>query len=201
MERDTDALDWVQYDITATPYHLRRGDAAVIGVGGGRDILSAIWGGSRSVTGIEINGNLLNALQGPYRTFAAIADRPEVSLIHGEARSVLSRTDRRYDILQMSLIDTWAATGAGAFTLTENGLYTVEGWRVFLNTLAPGGIFSVSRWFAPIDRLRDDAPAGARGGVPPRSRCHASRRAFDHDGQSADRDAARLERTFHRRGS
>jgi hypothetical protein len=23
----------------------------------------------------------------------------------------------------MSLIDTWAATGAGAFTLTENGLY------------------------------------------------------------------------------
>ena len=146
---DTGALDWVQYDITAAPYHLRRGDAAVIGVGGGRDVLSAIWGGSRSVTGIEINGNLLNALQGPYRTFAAIADRPDVSLIHGEARSVLSRTDKRYDILQMSLIDTWAATGAGAFTLTENGLYTVEGWEVFLNTLAPGGIFSVSRWFAP----------------------------------------------------
>jgi hypothetical protein len=49
----------------------------------------------------------------------------------------------------MSLIDTWAATGAGAFTLTENGLYTVEGWRVFLDVLKPGGIFSVSRWFSP----------------------------------------------------
>jgi len=49
----------------------------------------------------------------------------------------------------MSLIDTWAATGAGAFTLSENGLYTREGWRVFLNALTPTGVFSVSRWFEP----------------------------------------------------
>jgi hypothetical protein len=146
---DRAALEWVQYDITAAPYHLRRGDAAVIGVGGGRDILSAIWGGNASVTGIEINSNLLFALQGPYRTFASIADQPEVTLVHDEARSFLSRTDRRFDILQMSLVDTWAATGAGAFTLTENGLYTREGWRVFLDVLKPGGVFSVSRWFSP----------------------------------------------------
>jgi hypothetical protein len=148
---DPAALDWVQYDITSAPYHLRRGDAAIIGVGGGRDVLSAIWGGNQSITGIEINNNLLYALQGPYRKFAGIADRPDVSLVHGEARSYLSRTDRTFDVLQMSLIDTWAATGAGAFTLTENGLYTREGWRVFLNTLKPGGIFSVSRWFAPTE--------------------------------------------------
>ena len=68
--------------------------------------------------------------------------------MHSEARSYLSRTDRRFDILQMSLIDTWAATGAGAFTLTENGLYTLEGWRLFLDRLEPGGLFSVSRWFS-----------------------------------------------------
>jgi hypothetical protein len=49
----------------------------------------------------------------------------------------------------MSLIDTWAATGAGAFTLSENGLYTVDGWRVFLSRLQPDGVFSVSRWFSP----------------------------------------------------
>jgi hypothetical protein len=49
----------------------------------------------------------------------------------------------------MSLVDTWAATGAGAFTLTENALYTVEAWEVFLRHLKPGGIFSTSRWFSP----------------------------------------------------
>ncbi len=48
----------------------------------------------------------------------------------------------------MSLIDTWAATGAGAFTLSENGLYTREGWRILLNRLTPRGVFSVSRWFS-----------------------------------------------------
>jgi hypothetical protein len=49
----------------------------------------------------------------------------------------------------MSLIDTWAATGAGAFTLSENGLYTRDGWQVFLRALTPTGVFSVSRWYDP----------------------------------------------------
>src|SRR5262245_34216146 len=142
-------LGWVSYDVTTLPYHLRKGNAGIIGVGGGRDILSALWGGNTSVTGIEINKNLLRALQGPYRFFANIVNRREVQLVHGEARSYLSRTDKRFDVLQMSLIDTWASTGAGAFTLSENGLYTIEGWRLFLDRLTPGGLFSVSRWFSP----------------------------------------------------
>lgn len=146
---DAASLDWVSYDVTTLPYHVRKGAVGVIGVGGGRDILSALWGRNAPITGIEINASLLRALQGPYRDFARIADRPEVELVHGEARSVLSRTDKKFDVLQMSLIDTWAATGAGAFTLSENGLYTVEAWNVFLSTLAPNGVFSVSRWFAP----------------------------------------------------
>ena len=49
----------------------------------------------------------------------------------------------------LSLIDTWAATGAGAFTLSENGLYTVEAWRIFLSRLTSDGVFTVSRWYAP----------------------------------------------------
>ncbi len=74
---------------------------------------------------------------------------PHVTLVHDEARSYLTRLTQPFDVLQMSLIDTWAATGAGAFTLSENGLYTREGWRVFLKSLTPTGVFSVSRWFSP----------------------------------------------------
>src|SRR4029077_18139183 len=48
---------------------------------------------------------------------------------------------------QMSLIDPWAATGAGAFSLSENGLYTVEAWKIFLGTLSENGVFPVSRWY------------------------------------------------------
>lgn len=147
---DPRSLEWVAHDVTALPYHLRHGgNAAVIGVGGGRDLLTALWAGSRGVTGIEINGAFIHLLEGPLRDFANLADRSEVRLEHDEARSYLTRTTERFDVLQMSLIDTWAATGAGAFTLSENGLYTLEAWDVFLRTLRPGGLFSVSRWYSP----------------------------------------------------
>lgn len=146
---DPKSLDWVQYDVTSLPYRLRKGNVAVIGVGGGRDILTAIWAGNESITGIEINEVLVRALSDRYREFARITPHPGVSLVNDEARSYLTRSGRQFDILQMSLIDTWAATGAGAFTLSENGLYTREGWQVFLRALTPTGVFSVSRWFDP----------------------------------------------------
>jgi spermidine synthase len=144
-----ESLAWVPHDVTSLPYHVRQGDVAVIGVGGGRDILSAIWGRSRSITGIEINRALVDLLERRARDFANIATRPDVTLVNDEARAHLARTARRFDILQMSLIDTWAATGAGAFTLSENGLYTREGWRILIDRLTPRGVFSVSRWFSP----------------------------------------------------
>lgn len=147
---ERDDLAWIGSDVTSLPYHLRRGgDAAVIGVGGGRDVLTALWGESRSVRAIEINGAFVDLLEGRFRRFANLATQPEVTLVHDEARSYLARTSDRFDVIQMSLVDTWAATGAGAFTLSENGLYTLEGWRAIMAALKPGGLFSVSRWHWP----------------------------------------------------
>lgn len=148
---DPASLAWIQYDVTSLPYHLRTGDVGIIGAGGGRDILSAIWSGATSITAVELNDIFLDVLEVSHRKFAGIADRPEVRLVHDEARSWFTRSDAKLDVLQMSLIDTWAATGAGAFTLSENALYTLEGWRVFLDRLKPDGILSTSRWFAPGD--------------------------------------------------
>ncbi len=146
---DPKALEWARYDVVSLAYRLRTGHAGVIGVGGGRDILTALAFHNPKITGIEINRVMLDALTNRYRQFAGIADAPGVRLVHDEARSYLTRAGEQFDVLTMSLIDTWAATGAGAFTLSENGLYTREGWRVFLNSLTPNGIFTVSRWFDP----------------------------------------------------
>ena len=66
-----------------------------------------------------------------------------------DARSWFAATHEKFDLVQMSMIDTWAATGAGAFTLSENGLYTLEGWRAFLKSINSNGIFTVSRWYNP----------------------------------------------------
>lgn len=147
---DRASLDWISYDVTSLAYHLRKGGrVAVIGVGGGRDVLAALWARSDKVVGLDVNAPFLGLLEGRFRDFAKIADQPEVDLVATEARSYLVRSPDRYDVIQMSLIDTWAATSTGAYSLTENGLYTTEAWRSFLGKLAPTGVLTVSRWYAP----------------------------------------------------
>ena len=143
-------IEYLRYDVTNLVHFIRpTGDVCVIGVGGGRDIQSAILFGHERVTGVELNPILINLLQDEFRDFAGIADRPGVSLVVDEARSYLSRSQDRFRVVQMSLVDTWAATGAGAFSLSENALYTTEAWKVFISRLDNQGVFTVSRWYNP----------------------------------------------------
>src|SRR5882757_236626 len=143
-------LGFLRYDVTNLAYaipDLKTG--AVIGVGGGRDVLSQRLFGLSDVTGVEINPIIIDVLERHFSSYTAIATLDGVKFEVDEARSWFARTPRSFDVIQMSLIDTWAATGAGAFTLTENGLYTVEAWQRFLDRLNPDGLFTVSRWYAP----------------------------------------------------
>jgi hypothetical protein len=143
------SLEFLRHDVSNLAYsipNLKTG--AVIGVGGGRDILSQRLFGVRDVTGVEINPIIIDLLKRRFSDYTAIAALDGVKFEVDEARSWFARTPRFFDVIQMSLIDTWAATGAGAFTLTENGLYTIEAWQLFLRRLNPNGVFTVSRWYA-----------------------------------------------------
>lgn len=150
FDGDITKLDFLRYDVTNLAYALRnKGRAAVIGVGGGRDMLSAYLFGFRDVTGVELNPIFVDMLQRRFRSYNKLMDLAGVRLYVDEARSWFARTTDHFDLIQMSLIDTWASTGAGALSLSENGLYTVEGWHHFLNALTPNGVLTVSRWFNP----------------------------------------------------
>jgi hypothetical protein len=143
-----EAHAYLAYEMPAVVHELRpRGAAAVTGVGGGRDVLAAARAGHKPVVGIELNGLIVDAHTDLLRSFAGLADLPGVKLVHDEARSFLAHDRRRYTAIVMSLIDTWAATGTGAYSLSENGLYTVEAWRTFMQRLTKRGIFSVSRFY------------------------------------------------------
>ena len=146
-------VDFLKYDVTNIGHYLRPGGATlVIGTGGGRDVLAALSFGARSVTGVEINRQILETVNGRFGDFGGHLDRdPRVRFVNDEARSHLARTPDRYDFLQISLIDTWAATAAGAFVLSENSVYTVEAWRIFLERLKDGGVLSVSRWYSETE--------------------------------------------------
>jgi hypothetical protein len=152
-------LEHLKYDVTALAHYLRNQTSVlVIGVGGGRDILTSLVFGQRHVTGVEINPDILHVLTDRFGDYAGnLSKNPAVTLVHDEARSYIARSKEKFGIIQASLIDTWAASSAGAYVLTENGLYTKEGWQTFLSRLTDDGILTMSRWYyeaQPAETLR-----------------------------------------------
>jgi spermidine synthase len=172
---DLGKLSYLKDDVINGAYLVQPAtDVAVVGVGGGRDVLSALLFGAKHIRGIEINPAIFEVLTDKFAEFSGHLDRqPGVALVNAEARSYINHSSERYDLVQISLIDTWAATAAGGLTLTENRLYTVEAWNDFYRALKPGGLLSVSRWYDP-DLYREEfyrliaiaAKALQRQGVP-----------------------------------
>src|SRR5262249_49805838 len=83
------ALDFLRYDAPNLAYHARHaGRAAVIGVGSGRDVLSAHLFGFRDITGVELNPIFVDLLTDPnkLRRYAGTADLPGVRFVVDDGR-------------------------------------------------------------------------------------------------------------------
>jgi spermidine synthase len=124
------------------------GKYAIIGPGGGVDVLRAVANGSKDVTAIEINQTIVNdIMRGRYADYAYhLYERPEVHLHVGDGRSFIRNSKDKYDVIQMTLVDTWASTSAGAFALSENNLYTVEAFEEYFDHLKDDGFIAITRW-------------------------------------------------------
>lgn len=125
-----------------------QGSYAIIGPGGGVDVLRAVGSGSKDVTAIEINPLIANTIMRQrYADYAYhLYEIPEVHLYVADGRSWIRNSKDKYDVIQMTLVDTWASTAAGAFALSENNLYTVEAFREYFDHLKPDGILAITRW-------------------------------------------------------
>ena len=111
-------------------------------------MLHALESGARSVTGVEVNGLIAETImKGKYRDVSGgLYSDPRVKIVVDDGRSFVRRSEERYDIVQASLVDTWAATAAGAFALTENALYTREAFEDYLSHLTDRGALTITRW-------------------------------------------------------
>jgi hypothetical protein len=163
--RDAETANSMKHELTAIGYYLvepsaeaagrRSGfNALVIGPGGGRDLLSALVFGAAHVDGVEINPIIArDVMLERFRDYSGgiYADR-RVSIHVDDGRSFVRRSGTKYDVIQASLVDTWAATAAGAYTLTENSLYTAEAFGEYLDHLSDRGVLTITRWV--FDGLR-----------------------------------------------
>jgi hypothetical protein len=144
--------DW-EKDLMSAPPALANvlrphGEFAIIGPGGGVDVLRAVANGSPSVTGIEINPIIATTIMRErYADYSQhLYQRPDVHIQVTDGRSFLRSTKQKFDVVQMTLVDTWASTAAGAFALSENNLYTVEAFREYFDHLKPDGMIAITRW-------------------------------------------------------
>ena len=159
---DGDASTDVREDLLTFPvpeYTLvkRSPDVAVLGVGAGPQLRLALQMDAASVLAIDINPTILRWDQVDDRDAnRGIFLDPRVTVELGEARHLLRSSDRDFDLVVMHAIDTWTASAQGAYSLSENFLYTSEAMRDLLGKLRPGGVVSIRRWlfWPPRETLR-----------------------------------------------
>jgi len=133
----------------ALPYAVRPGARTlVIGPGGGWDVARALASGSHDITGVEINPIIADTIM--RERFTGLSGglylRPEVHLFVEDGRSFVRRSTDKFQVIQATLVDTWASTAAGAFALSENNLYTTDAFRDYLLHLTDDGVVAFTRW-------------------------------------------------------
>jgi hypothetical protein len=145
--------EWARKDLRTQgpsfPYLVRPGGKTlVIGPGGGWDVSRAIASGSQRVTGVEINPIIATTIMRKAHPEWSnrLYFRPGVDIFVEDGRSFVRRSSEQFQIIQATLVDTWASTAAGAFALSENNLYTSEAFFDYLTHLTPDGILAFSRW-------------------------------------------------------
>lgn len=151
-----ETLGYFRDNVISLAYRMKaKPTGLVIGPGGGKDVLAALASGAKKVTALEINPLIAQAVNEKFAAFTgSLYQRPDVELAVDEGRSWIRRQDRQWDVIQASAVFGRMAPSAGAFTLSENNLYTLEAFRDYWDHLEDDGILSISRFIFERETLR-----------------------------------------------
>ncbi len=150
----------MKWSYRALPFRLTpNAETLIIGPGGGPDVVAALASGSKKVTAVEMNPLMLKFVRSYGARAGNLYDRPDVETVLSEGRNFISRTDRKFDIILLGFVDSWASVASGGLSLSENYLYTAEAMRAYYDHLKPNGILVILRWEMDIPRLTSNAVA------------------------------------------
>jgi len=157
------SIGYLGDETAALPYQLlNEPEVLILGSGGGTDVLMALFHDASRVDAVELNPRMTELVAHTYADFAGrIYDDSRVTVHTAEARGFVAQNKRKYDLIQIGLLDSFAATGAGVHALSESYLYTVEAIREYIADLRPGGLLAITRWIKspPRDSLKLAATA------------------------------------------
>jgi len=152
------SLDYLNNMTSALPYQLlKHPEVLILGAGGGTDVLQAKYFGAKHIDAVELNPQMLDFVNKEYAEFAGnIYTTDGVKLHVSEARAYIQKSEKKYDLIQMALMDSFAASAAGLHALNESYLYTTEALKLYLSHLKSNGILALTRWvkLPPRDTLK-----------------------------------------------
>ena len=153
-----DELEYLDYTSMALPYHVRRVNKMLaVGVGGGTDILLGIGQGVDKIIALEANHQVAEILLKSFSVYSGeLYSRPDVKLEVREARQFLHSTEDFFDLIQLSMTDSFVNSAGGLHSASESYLYTSSAFREYISHLSDSGILSITRWLKlpPRDSLR-----------------------------------------------
>ena len=158
FDGDLDALGYMGDVTAALPYALLDAPhVLILGAGGGTDVLLALYNGATRIDAVELNPQMTSLVTDTYADFAGyLYDDERITVHTQEARGFVVRSKDQYDLIQVALLDSFAASGSGVQALSESYLYTVEAIQEYLKHTAAGGMLAITRWLKlpPRDNLK-----------------------------------------------
>jgi len=158
FDNDSESLAYLGFTTSALPYHLiEKPRTLILGAGGGADVLQALFHRAAAVDAVELDPRMIRLISETHRAFAGdVYARPDVRVHLAEARAFVAVSRDSWDLIQIPMLDTFAAAAAGAHGLSESYVYTVEALREYFRHLKPGGYLAVTRWLKlpPRDSLK-----------------------------------------------
>ena len=155
---DLDELEYLDFTTMSLPYHIRQpAKLLVVGAGGGTDVLLGLRYHVPKITALEANQQVADLLIGPFAEFSGhLYTQPEVKLEVREARQFLHASEAQFDLIQLSLLDSFVTSASGLHSATESYLYTTEAFELCLSHLTESGMLAITRWLKlpPRDSLR-----------------------------------------------
>jgi len=150
LQSRQDLSGWMQY----LPFKMMENPKVlVIGSGGGRDVVAALVSGSKDVTSVEINPIIYHTVESYGDKAGNVYHHQYVKSYVDEGRSFVTRSTEKYDIIYIPFVDTWASVSSGGLSVSENFLYTMEGFQQYYDHLTDKGKIVAVRWLIDSPRF------------------------------------------------
>ncbi|MBC2705790.1 hypothetical protein, partial [Desulfobacula sp.] len=144
-------IRYLQHLAPYLPFHVidktKRKRVLIIGSGGGESILKSILSGFKYIEALEVDSRVIFLMKNQFGPYSGhIYTRENVTIHNREARSFIKQTSKKYDLIELAMIDAYNTAASGVYALNETYLYTIESIKDYVGHLNDEGLLAISRW-------------------------------------------------------